>query len=123
MKRWLIAVCLMALVSFGAGNGHGGPVDGPTGQSKFRLPGGFIDRVEKVRFEGGKRACVIIVGDHNPVVNLQVEILDEQGRSIAKDEGRGDFAGVVFYPPVTATYTVRLVNPQSEFNECYFVMK
>jgi hypothetical protein len=62
-------------------------------------------------------------GDHRPVVNLGIEVYDENKRLVAKDEGTGDYSAVIWYPPATGRYSIRFLNPQSDLNNCYLVLR
>ena len=94
------------------------------GTTKYELPGGYPgEKKIKVKFEGGKRASIILEGDHRPVADLGIEVYDDNNRLVAKDEGKGDFAAVIWYPPVTGEYVIRLLNKQKDYNLCYLVIK
>ena len=61
---------------------------------------------------------MIVVGDHNPVADLQISVYEmsgkgTEGKLIAQDGGpeQGDRVGVVWYPPRTASYRIVVRNP------------
>ena len=95
------------------------PVGGPQIQA-FKVPAakgevGEADLV--VRVEGGKRR-VIVVGDHNPVADLEILVFEVtekgiDGKQVAHDGGpeQGDRVGVVWYPPRTGNYRIVVRNP------------
>src|ERR1700722_16281029 len=75
-----------------------GPIDGTKrwpnrDRGRIRIPAGTPGvREITERFAGGDRACVILVGDHNPPGDLGIEVYDQDNRLVAKDDGKGDFA-------------------------------
>ena len=119
--RWLF-LALVVGGSLGAANlALSSPVDGS--RSTHERVGEMSDRTLVERFRGGERACVIVRGDHKPVVNVEVHISDDKGRPITKDVGGGDLVAVTWYPPRDGNYTIRIVNHGKEYNECYVVLK
>jgi hypothetical protein len=60
------------------------------------------------RFRGGERACVILEGDHDPVMDVYVEVYDEQNRRVAFDHAGGDICAVVWYPPRDGKYRIEV---------------
>jgi hypothetical protein len=84
---------------------------------------------EYVKFKAGRRASVIVKGDHRPIAPLTLEIFDEKGNLVARDDpGKGvgktdakgnDYAGVVWYPPRDGYYTIKITNHHNEYNQCY----
>src|SRR4051794_34343473 len=99
MKRW--ASWILPALLFLPTAGTSGPLDGPKRVAGLDLPGGFPgEQTFALAFEGGQRACVILKGDHRPIVNLGIEVYDEEKRLVAKDDGVGDYAAVIWYPPV-----------------------
>jgi hypothetical protein len=129
MQRFFALASVMMMLSFGFG--HGEPVRGSRGFVQ-RLGGAALGNDGKLApgtadfqeaFRGGRRACVIVKGDHRPVVDLALSVYDANGRLVAKDEGRGDFVAAVWYPPRDATYRIVIHNPGKEYNDCYIVVK
>jgi hypothetical protein len=57
-------------------------------------------------FRANQRACVIVEGDHKPVVNLSIKILDVSGKVVAEDTAGGDLIAVMWYPPKTQPYRI-----------------
>jgi hypothetical protein len=130
MKFFLVPAGLVMALSFGS-SGHGEPVRG-SHVFERRLDGlspGSGGKQEpgtaefKEAFRGGRRACVIVKGDHRPVVDLAVFVYDANGRLVAKDEGRGDFVTAIWYPPRDATYRIVIQSPGKDYNDCYIVVK
>ncbi len=77
----------------------------------------------EMEFKGGERACVIVRGDHRPVVDLRVTVYDAQGKVVAKDDRGGDIVTVIWYPPRDAVYRIEIVNPGEAYNVCYVSFK
>ena len=67
-------------------------------------------------FKGGERACVIVEGDHEPIVDLALEVTDSKGQVVAKYDRGGDLAAVIWYPPEDGEYTVTVHNQSGEYN-------
>jgi hypothetical protein len=104
------------------------PVGGPQYVEAFRVPatkGSEIGEAEQVfRFEGGKPARVILIGDHNPVADLEIFVFEVSekgvdGKLVAHDGGpeQGDRLGVVWYPPRTGNYRIVVRNPAPQTKE------
>ena len=84
---------------------------------------------DHLKFRGGRRACVIVVGDHKPIVPVVLEIHDEKGNLIGRSEpGKGventkaagnDVCAVIWYPPRDAYYRITIHNSGREFNKCW----
>lgn len=119
----VLFVLLTAVAILGAANlALSSPITGARSISK--------ERVEKLsehmiveRFRGGERACVIVRGDHDPVVDIELHVLDEKGQTVAKDIGGGDLVAVVWYPPRDANYRIRIVNHGQVENYLYVTLK
>lgn len=79
--------------------------------------------VGKFTFKGGERACIIVEGDHRPVVDLFVEVFDEQGNLVAQDRHGGDLCAVIWYPPEDGEYDVHVHNTGKDWNELTLVFK
>src|SRR5271169_5611059 len=102
---WLVAIFFFLLVW----GGRSAPIEGARTMNKVRVgPKGALVIEEK--FEGGRRACVIAVGDHNPVVDVGIAVYDEANRLIAEDKGGGDFATAIWYPPGEGKYKILVKN-------------
>jgi hypothetical protein len=74
-------------------------------------------------FRGNQRACVIIEGDHNPIINLTVKVFDSAGKEVAVDNGGGDVIAAMWYPPRTQEYRVVVGGDGAEFNDLDIVVK
>jgi hypothetical protein len=120
--RWLGIVGLLVAAVALVGRAGAGPVEGSRGQY-VKIEKGEKKQFGPERFKGGERACVILKGDHDPVMDLAIIVRDENGRVVAEDEAGGDICAVVWYPAVTASYTIVIENRGGVWNKCWFVMK
>src|SRR4051794_13867937 len=119
MKRHL---CLPALLLFLTGAALAGPVDGPTAM-KIEVPATKPSEVGETdltrTFRGGERATVIIIGDHRPVVDLEVRVYEVkaggEGKLVTRDGGSGgrDIIGVSWVPTRTGPYRIVIRNPSA----------
>ncbi len=127
----LTGAFLLALVPVGVG----APVDGPASLNKKRveqrslgvngeiLPGEL--EFEKT-FRAGERACVMVIGDHDPVVDLSIIVTDKAGNVVAEDRGSGkagDFVAAIWYPAREEAFVIRILNPGTEFNAVNIAIK
>jgi hypothetical protein len=122
VKRLLFPVaCLFAVTSLSSA----GPVDGPSYDEKNISKGGQLEIVKT--FAAGKRACVLVIGDHNPIQQLTVTVYDKQGKVVARDEGQGeksmDFVTAVWYPPREQSYRIVIQNGDRDYNVCKIAIK
>ncbi len=132
MRKLLFAagVAMLALAPFG----RGGPVEG-TAWSYKEIPGGTVQGGTVTEpgclnynktFAAGQRACVVVIGDHDPVVDVEIKIYDEKNQLVALDRGQGqakDFAAVVWYPPRQQTYRIEVCSYGKDFNKCSIAFK
>ncbi len=100
--------------------GTAGPAAGPLAIKKVYKPGAHEF---SVTFKGGQRACVIVVGDHDPVVRLQLQVFDANNKLVALDQAPGDFAAVMWYPPRDAQYRIRFQFSSEIENICHITVK
>ncbi len=116
----LVFLSLLALVPFS----NSSPTDG---SSSTRPKVDTAPWKATRTFRGGERACVMVFGDHDPVVNLHLLVYDANGILVAEDKANnnlvGDYVGVVWYPPRTGEYKIELRNPGPKTNECYIAIK
>ncbi len=87
----------------------------------------------RVKFKGGRRACVIVMGDHDPIVPVTLQIHDDQGNLVAVDEpGKNvdsskapgnDVCAVVWYPPRDGYYKITIQNTGRDWNQCWVAIK
>ncbi len=133
--RWIIALVGLALLAV-APFGSGAPVDGPSWSRKKVAGGsgageggaasqpGTLDFTKT--FLAGQRACVIVIGDHDPVVDLEIQVFDAKGNLVAQDKGQGtarDYAAVMWYPPRQEPYRIVVSNYGSAYNVCSIAVK
>ena len=122
MRRLGWAMMLLALAPWA----QAGPVEGPFARN-YEI-GGMLGSEPTpkefvLKFRGGERACVIVRGDHKPIVKLDVLIYDSQGAEVARDESDKDYVAVFWVPPRTGEYRVVVRNYGREYNEVYVVFK
>ncbi len=124
MKTWHVLAGLMIAGLFLLPNyGLSGPIKG-RGASKAVVPEGSPGKWDlTLEYRGGERACFVILGDHNPIVDLGIEVRDDKNNLVAKDSGKGDLAAVVWYPPEDGKYTITVTNPNHIRNECFVVVR
>src|SRR5437764_1261501 len=67
-------------------------------------------------FRGNERACIVIEGDHKPVMDLKVTVRDELNNVVAQDLAGGDFVSAIWYPTQTQRYTVTITGNGSVEN-------
>lgn len=118
--RWFLILALMGTIG-GAVRVSAGPIKGPMG-AKVRIDEKST-RAFPLEFKGGERACIIVRGDHNPVVDLHLVVKDSRGNIVAEDGGHGDIVSAIWYPERDGTYLISVTNSGVQYNECYFVAK
>jgi hypothetical protein len=120
--------------------GDAGPIEGG-GSFEWRIPaeGSVTFTKEDVRlgrllkFKGGERACVLVMGDHKPIVPVVLEIRDDQGRLVGRDDPAqgvsaanalgNDLAAVIWYPPRDGYYRITIESHGKEYNDVYIRIK
>jgi hypothetical protein len=113
---WWVPVILVLATS-----GSIAPVKGARTLSKVRIE--RKSHMEfKEAFQGGRRACVIAVGDHNPPVDVGIAVFDEAGQLVTEHQGL-DYVAAIWYPPRTASYKIVVKNTGLEYNAMYLVFK
>jgi hypothetical protein len=120
MKRVIILGLILA--AFLADPGTGSPLKGKASLGFKKMEKESAIEFEEI-FRGGERACVIVQGDHNPIVDLELSVFDSRGKLVAKEERSGDLLAAIWYPPRDAVYKIRLVNPGTDFNVVYISLK
>jgi hypothetical protein len=110
MVRKALGTVLALLLLF-TGAAQTSPVDGPYREQSAGRKRKVLEERGKVRFQcrfvGNERACVIVKGDHDPVMDLVVKVFDRQGKLIAQDNG-GDVLAVIWYPPRSEDYFIEI---------------
>jgi len=118
----VITAAFLMLTAVGLVSLRAGPVGGPQFVQQFKIPAAEKDAPGEeemtVRFEGGRPARVIVVGDHKPVTDLELFVYEvsekgREGKQVAHDGGpmQGDRVGVVWYPPRAGNYRIVVRNP------------
>jgi hypothetical protein len=127
MRRVLIAVSLSLLCL--APLGRSAPVDG-TSWAEKRVEASSVAGPGVLSFDltfvAGERACVIVIGDHKPVVEVEVKVYDAKKQLVAHDRGQApaaDFVAVMWYPPRQESYRIDVINHGKEYNECSIAIK
>jgi hypothetical protein len=69
------------------------------------------------RFRGGERACVIVVGDHQPRSPTEVRVYDARKRLVSESKSNTDTVAVIWYPAETAEYRIEILNRGGEYND------
>jgi YD repeat-containing protein len=125
MRSCLLATaCLLAAGLVWLAVSQAGPVGGGLRpERRVKLDPGAKIKVQPIRFKGNERACVFLIGDHDPDMDLAIYIYDEKGNLVAKDDAGGDFCAAIWYPPHTAAYTIELESRGNVYNLCYLSIK
>jgi hypothetical protein len=103
--------------------GNASPVAGGLGKY-IKLDGQSKGRIkEPILFKGGERACVILIGDHDPSVPLAVSIYDEENNLVVRDDPGIDFCAAIWYPPRDGHYYIEVENRGVQWNKCWIAVK
>jgi hypothetical protein len=139
--RWLYAGLFVGLaVLLGGRLGEAGPIPGNAAlkprvgaKAEITLDKNTKSLGEHTQFKGGQRACVIVMGDHKPVVPVILEIRDEKGNLVGRDtpaagvsdpKAKGnDVCAVIWYPPRDGYYRITVKNLGQEYNDCWIAIK
>ena len=112
--NWVLGIVL-AVGTVGATSAHAGAVPGP--KTKTTDVQAYSADAYRIVFRGGEKAEVIVRGDHDTV--LRVEVYDENDNLIGSDTD-GDSTGialVTFYPRWTGVFKIRVVNTGGVYND------
>ena len=121
MKRTVFLLACLLLFLWTA-LGSSSPLTGKRNLGRKKIEGSdFIFFKEK--FRGGERACVLVKGDHDPVVDLSVAVYDEKDRLVVQDNAGGEYVAAIWYPPRDAVYKVKIINSGAQHNMCYISLK
>jgi hypothetical protein len=114
---------------------RGGPIEGSS-WSEQNISAGAVAEGGKVTepgaagtiktFAAGRRACVVVVGDHDPVVDLEVKVYDSKGNLVAQDRGQDparDYVAVMWYPPRQEQYRIMIHSYGAAYNKCSVAIK
>ncbi len=121
MKRAGFVVAFVLPVLLGPA-GSGSPLAGKHSLGYVDIPA-QKSVVHSETFRGGERACVIVIGDHEPGADLGVFIYDQEDQLVAEDRGGGDFVAAIWYPPRDARYKIKVHNPSGKVNKCWIALK
>lgn len=88
-----------------------------------RVNGNEERKLEPKEFQGGQRVCIIFEGDHDPVEDLIVTVLDAKGRVVAREDRGGDLGAVIWYPPEDGKYTIVVKNTGKTWNDVTLIDK
>jgi len=121
--RYLVIAGLLGTALAWASLGKAGPVHGGVGQYITLDGGATAPLSEPVMFRGGQRACVILIGDHDPPVPLSVRIYDEEKNLVVEDAPGLDYCAAIWYPPRDGAYYIELHNGGEQWNRCWLAIK
>jgi hypothetical protein len=119
MARFFWCVSLFLLLA--ASSGSGAPVNGAFSQFDVRIEANSQKEFD-VSFQGGRRACVIAVGNRKDLMDVGINVFNEANQLITEDRGLG-FAAAIWYPPREAKYKIVVKNIGADYNEMYLVFK
>jgi hypothetical protein len=117
----LLALAVALLIE--TRTGEAGPAAGGNRGGHIKLDAGARVRLPAIVFKGNERACVIFIGDHDPVVDLVVSVFDDKGKLVARDDPGSDFCVAIWFPAHDASYTIELENRGREYNKCWLAIK
>jgi hypothetical protein len=121
MKRVILAGLITATLALAVA-GRAGPLNGGLG-GYVKLEGHEKRNLGKFTFRGNERACVILIGDHDPRVPLAIYVYSAAGQLVTKDDPGFDYCAAVWYPPEDATYTIEIENRGEQWNKCRLAIK
>jgi hypothetical protein len=129
MWRWT-SIVVLGIVLLSVGGALSSPVKGQRRQPHDEGAKNRRGRLEpgvpynfREAFYGNQRACVMVEGDHNPVMNLKLVVRDAKGNVVAEDRGPGDFVAVSWYPPRTQLYLISITGDGDVVNLIDVVVK
>ncbi len=76
-----------------------------------------------IPFKGGERACVIVVGDHDPVCDILIEVFDENNNSVVKADPGSDFCAAIWYPKRDGIFNIKVSLRSDVWNKCWVSIK
>jgi hypothetical protein len=121
--KWLgLAGVLLAVALACHSLGWASPEEGQR-SGYVKLEAGAKGRLEKMVFKGNERACVILIGDHEPVVDLVLSIYDSDNNLVTRDDPGGDYCAAIWYPTRDAAYTIEVENRGQQWNKCWIAFK
>jgi hypothetical protein len=124
MRRILLSFAVLA--AFGVLGLRAGPEEGSLSLAPEVGPaveGEPTPFEMKLTFRGGVRTRVTALGDHKPIVPLDVAVYDKNDKLVAKDESKRDFITVSWVPPRTGEYRIVIRNYGEVYNKLYIFIK
>ena len=121
-----VVFALGVLFAIGSLALHAGPEEGSLsfpqkiGPAVGAEPTGFE---MKFRFKAGVRASVTALGDHDPIVPLDIAVYDKNDKLVSKDESKFDFVTASWVPPRTAEYRIVVRNHGTQWNRVYIFVR
>jgi hypothetical protein len=112
MKRIMVLVAVAGMTVAGTA-AHAGRIPGPFGPHRDSVIAGDTD-VYMMTFRGGEDAFISVAGDLDTVLILEVR--DENGNLIARDNDLIPPCVVRFTPNWTGPFTVRVINTGTVYN-------
>ncbi|MCI0459636.1 MAG: hypothetical protein L0Z62_22020 [Gemmataceae bacterium] len=133
----LLGAVMLAGILLGSGLGTAGPVAGSFGQRVEIVAGKPLVVRDPIRFRGGQRACVIVMGNlggkSRPAMPLELEVRDAQDNLVGRDypaQGAAqpdapgnDVCVVIWYPPRDGEYKIKVTNHGSSNDLCWLALK
>jgi hypothetical protein len=125
VRRLVGMLCTAIILLLSTPGGQASPLNGGWAE-RPTVPGGQVPSFTQT-FKGGERACVMVVGDHQPVVALRLKVEDASGNLVAEDNYGGDYCAVIWYPPRDGKYRISIDVPHiggpEDFNRLYISVK
>jgi hypothetical protein len=112
--RKLMVLATVAGMTLGGTAALAGGVPGPYGPYRDSVEAGRTD-VYTMTFRGGEEAMILVSGDLDTI--LVLEVLDENGNLIARDNDLIPPCVVRFKPGWTGRFTVRVINTGTVYND------
>jgi hypothetical protein len=116
----LAILFVLPLVLVSVGGSGASPTDASI--AEYKEVRAEAPKVWSMKFNGGERATVIVKGDQKSKSDILIEIRDQAGQLITKDHDGGQFAAVIWYPPQTAVYEIKIILKGAAVNNCYVVV-
>jgi hypothetical protein len=118
MKRLFVLVPMLLFIT--VPGSKGGPLKGA---HTLKTQIGAKSHMEfEEAYQGGRRACVIAVGDRKPSVDITIAVYDD-AKQLVTEEHNLDYVAAIWYPPRDGVYKVVVSNSGVEYNEMYLVFK
>ncbi len=133
----LLGAVVLAGILLGSGLGEAGPVGGSFARRVEVAAGRPLVLRDPIRFRGGQRACVIVMGNvgskKRPARPLELEVRDDQNHVVGRDypaQGAeqsdapgNDVCVVIWYPPRDGDYKITITNHGNSDDTCWLAIK